>query len=258
VRDDARRGLRTLAHGTTNHGNQFLAPDKRRLPTTYYGPTSGVGLLLAHSPRLFGEGAAIGIVGLGTGTLACYRAPDQAYRFYEIDPVIRDLATGGLFTYIADCAPRSTVVIGDARIALEREATAQHDVLVIDAFSSDAIPLHLLTREAMQTYRRAIRPDGALMIHISNRFIDLEPVLAALVRDAGMAAMMREDLQENRASGLVTSKWVVIAPDAQRLAAIRAATGPERWRSLAAPAASVWSDQYASTLTYFRWDALVR
>lgn len=255
VSDLTEHGIRQLAHGTTQHGRQYLDPDKRREPTAYYGRNAGVGLLLASASDVFGARAQVGIVGLGAGTLACYREPDQVYRFYEIDPVILEFSTRGQFTFLSDCAPDSKTIIGDARIALEEEPAAQYDVLVVDAFSSDAIPLHLLTREALQAYRRSIQPDGALVIHISNRFIDLEPVLAALARDAGMTALMRADAPDS-STGLTASNWVVMTPNAASLAAIRQATGADKWRSLEPAADTVWSDQYASTLKQFRWNRL--
>ena len=246
---------RQLTHGTTLHGRQFLSAEKRREPTTYYGRTAGVGLLLANASKVYGPGAQVGIVGLGAGTLACYREPDQTYRFYEIDPAILEFSNRGKFTFLSDCAPGSETVIGDARIALEEEAPAQYDVLVVDAFSSDAIPLHLLTREALQAYRRAIKPGGAVAIHISNRFIELEPVLADLAQDSGMAATLRFDVPEN-ADHLTASKWVVLSPSAESLAAIKQASGADRWSQLDQAAGAVWSDQYASTLPHFRWNKL--
>ncbi len=255
VGDDTVQGLRILAHGTTDHGRQFLAPEKRREPTAYYGRSAGVGLLLANTAKAMGKGAAVGVVGLGTGTLACYREPDQTYRFYEIDPVILEFSTRGKFTFLADCAPDSETVIGDARIALEQEPGGQYDVLVVDAFSSDSIPLHLLTREALQTYRRSIKDGGAIAIHISNRFINLEPVLAALVRDAGMSAAVRGDFPDPK-TGLTASIWVVMTPREDTLTALRQVSPANSWRNPVAPAQTVWSDQYASTLPHFRWNAL--
>lgn len=255
VGDDAERGVRILAHGTTDHGCQFLAAGKRREPTAYYGRSAGIGLLLAATSKLMGKDADVGVVGLGTGTLACYREPDQTYRFYEIDPVVLEFSTRGRFTFLADCAPDSETVIRDARIALELEPGGQYDVLVVDAFSSDSIPLHLLTREVLQTYRRSIRDSGAIAIHISNRFIDLEPVLAALARDAGMHAAVRVDYPEP-AKGLTASIWVAMAPRADTLAALRKVSPADSWRDPVAPAPSVWSDQYASTLPHFRWHNL--
>jgi spermidine synthase len=255
VSDYAAAGFRQLKHGTTQHGRQYLAPEQRREPTAYYGRGSGVGLLLTNAAKVYGAGAKVGVVGLGAGTLACYREPDQDYRFYEIDPAILEFSTRGRFTFLSDCAPDSETVIGDARIALEEEAAAQYDVLVVDAFSSDAIPLHLLTREALQAYRRSITSEGALAIHISNRFIDLEPVLAALAEDAEMAAMVRHDSPDTTA-GLTPSKWVVMTPNAASLAAIKQASGADQWRAIEPAADSVWSDQYASTLTQFRWNLL--
>ncbi|KPF63771.1 spermidine synthase [Porphyrobacter sp. AAP60] len=249
-------GLRILASGTTDHGRQFLHPEKRREPTAYYGRNSGVGLLLARTSQVMGKGADIGVVGLGTGTLACYREPDQTYRFYEIDPAILDFSAAGKFTFLADCAPDSETVIGDARLALEREPAGQYDVLVVDAFSSDSIPLHLLTREALQTYRRSITDGGAIAIHISNRFFNLEPVLAALAQDAGLFAAVRADAPDT-ASMLTYSVWVVMAPQETTLTAITQDSPPATWRKPVAPAPSVWSDQYASTLPQFRWHELV-
>ncbi|MFN4239016.1 MAG: spermidine synthase [Erythrobacter cryptus] len=249
-------GLRQLTHGTTLHGRQALDPALRREPTTYYGRSAGVGLVLANAARLFGPGADLGIVGLGAGTLACYRQNDQTYRFYEIDPAVLAFSRAGRFSYLADCAPESETVIGDARIKLEEEPAGQYDVLVVDAFSSDAIPLHLLTREALAAYRRAIRPQGLVVVHISNRFIELEPVLAALARDAGMAAAVRFD--RPAANGPLTpSKWVVLSPSPQTLAALTQASGAARWQPLAPPSDTVWSDQYASTLAHFRWNTLI-
>lgn len=255
LQETPEQGFRQLTHGTTLHGRQYLDADKRREPTTYYGRSAGVGLLLANASKVFGPAAEIGIVGLGAGTLACYREPDQTYRFYEIDPAILEFSTRGQFSYLADCAPGSETIIGDARIELEEGAAAQYDVLVVDAFSSDAIPLHLLTREALQAYRRATKPNGAVVIHISNRFIELEPVLAALAQDAGMAVAVRFDRPE-QGRDLTPSKWVVMTPDAQTLATIKQATGEDKWTTLDQKAGSVWSDQYASTLVHFRWNTL--
>ena len=255
VSDLTEHGIRQLTHGTTQHGRQYLDPATRREPTAYYGRTSGVGLLLTKASAVFGPQARVGIVGLGAGTLACYREPQQSYRFYEIDPAILAFSSQGQFTFLSDCAPASETVIGDARLALETEAAAQYDVLVVDAFSSDAIPLHLLTREALQAYRRSITDKGAIAIHISNRFIDLEPVLAALTKDAGMTAAVRVD-DPDSSRGLTVSKWVLLTPDAATLSGIAQATGPGQWRELAPPIDSVWSDQYASTLTQFRWNVL--
>jgi hypothetical protein len=149
VSDLTGHGIRQLTHGTTQHGRQYLDPAMRREPTAYYGRSSGVGLLLGSASTVFGPQARVGIVGLGAGTLACYREPQQSYRFYEIDPAILAFSTQGQFTFLSDCAPASQTVIGDARLALETEPAAQYEVLVVDAFSSDAIPLHLLTREAL-------------------------------------------------------------------------------------------------------------
>ncbi len=240
-------GKRQLLHGTTLHGEQWLDPRRETLPTTYYGPTSGAGLALLAAPRLFGEHARIAVVGLGTGTLACYRRPGQAWTFYEIDPAVLAFSQRHVFTYLERCAPRVPVVLGDARLKLAEAAPASLDVLAVDAFSSDAIPLHLLTDEAAGVYFRALAPDGILLIHISNRYVDLEPILAALARERGLAAAIRRDYPF---VDLSKSNWVALSRDPAKLAALTARGG---WRPLATPAGTVWRDDFASIVPYLTW-----
>ncbi len=242
---DTESGLRNLVHGTTLHGVQRLDPGGQTAPTTYYGTESGVGLALASAERLYGPGARIGAVGLGVGTLACYKRPGQSWTFFEIDPAVLEFSRSGQFTYLERCAPEAPVVIGDARLQLESLPAESFDILVVDAFSSDAIPLHLLTREAQQGYFRTLGPDGLLLIHISNRFIDLEPVLAALAREDGLVAMLREDRTRGRA--MSPSNWVALSRSPAQL---RALTQDGQWRALSPPAADVWRDDYASILPH--------
>lgn len=257
VKDIEQRGVRVLAHGTTVHGGQFLAPAQQREPTSYYGRGAGVGLVLGNSVALFGEAADIGIVGLGAGTLACYREPGQSYRFYEIDPVVLEFSQRKRFTFLAQCSPGSETVIGDARLRLESEPAGQFDVLVVDAFSSDAIPLHLLTREAFAIYNRAIRADGALLIHISNRFLDLEPVLARAAQECGCSIALRWDLDPPRGKELTRSNWVVMTPKPDTMERIKQATGADKWREAGAPLEEPWTDDYASILPLIEWNHLM-
>jgi hypothetical protein len=169
-----------LTSGTTLHGLQNRSPRLRLEPTTYYTSQSGVGLAMRSTETLFGPDARIGVVGLGTGTLACYALPGQQWRFFEIDPAMVGIATrSGHFTFVQSCTPRARIEIGDARLSLSRAPRAGLDLLALDAFSSDVVPVHLLTREAFAVYGRALQPAGLLLVHISNRYIDLEPVVAA-------------------------------------------------------------------------------
>lgn len=173
---------RILIHGRTLHGRQFLAKEKRSYATTYYGADSGVGLALKHAPRH--SGLRVGIVGLGTGTLATYAQAGDVYRFYEIDPNVIPLAREH-FSFLNDCPGQVDLILGDARLSLEREPPQNFDVLVLDAFSSDAIPVHLLTREAWDIYQRHLRPDGIIAVHVTNRYFDLQPVVERLAEHVG-------------------------------------------------------------------------
>jgi hypothetical protein len=179
-------------HGATTHGLQFVSPEKALLPTSYYGEHSGIGLALRHLPRE--SGRRLGLVGLGTGTLAVYGQAGDTLRIYEINPAVEKLARDP-FTHLARSPAKIDVVMGDARLSLEQELTAgqpqQFDLLALDAFSSDAIPAHLLTKEAFELYLKHMRPDGVIAVHISNRYLDLEPVVRALAQhfDLNMAVI---------------------------------------------------------------------
>ena len=246
---------RQLVHGTTVHGAQNLgSPERERMPTTYYVPDSGVGLAMAAAPALFGGDARIDVVGLGTGTLACYARPGQAWTFYEIDPAVVRIARQS-FSFVPRCLPDARIVLGDARLSLARAAPQGADILVVDAFSSDSIPMHLLTREAFANYRRRLAPDGLLLVHISNRHLNLEPVLAGVAANGGWQAMLREyhadrKLAEQNYNGSV---WVALSADAQmlaRLKAFKAAT----WRPLRlGECPIVWTDEYSSLLPIVQW-----
>ena len=177
--------IRTLAHGTTLHGQQSLEEAHAREPMSYYGAGSGVAIALGQAQALYGAGARIGIVGLGTGTLACFHRPGEDWRFFEIDPAVLAYSRNGTFTFVSRCAPDAKVVLGDARLDLAAMPAGSLDLLAVDAFSSDAIPLHLLTDEAFGVYLDKLGPRGLLLVHISNRFIELEPVLAAVARKRG-------------------------------------------------------------------------
>lgn len=256
VRDGEFTGLRGLTHGTTLHGLQFSDRSRERQPTSYYTRSSGVGMALSQAERIVGPAARIGVVGLGVGTLACYRQPDQSYEFFEIDPLVASYSKNGTFTFLRRCAPAAPIRFGDARLVLAAAGPAQFDMLVIDAFSSDSIPVHLMTREAFAVYRRALKPGGVLLVHISNRYIELEPVVAALSVESGMRALQRVDLDKGDA-GRTPSLWVALAADPKLLDRLEAASPPGAWEALPVATTRAWSDDFASILPFLRWDRVL-
>jgi len=245
-RDD---GDRILMHGTTIHGIQRAAPDSRE-PTAYYGRSSGVGLALANAESIVGPNARVGAVGLGVGTLACYRQPGQQWTFFEIDPTVLHFSRDGEFTFLDQCAPDANMQMGDARLRLEDLPADSFDILVIDAFSSDAIPLHLLTLEAMAIYERALAPGGLLLLHTSNRYVSLEPVVSRLAEASGMSAMVWQD-DPVRRNDLYSSTWIALAPGPEPLNVLSSTAD---WRLLVEPEGPVWTDDYASVLPYLVWE----
>ena len=256
IRDDEATKTRNLLHGTTIHGVQSLDPGQRRTPLSYYGAKSGAGLVLTKAEAMFGQNARVGVVGLGGGTLACYSRPGQTWTFFEIDPVVWDYSRDGTFTFLRDCTPDAKVIIGDARLELEKLPKAEFDVLAVDAFSSDSIPLHLLTDEALGIYTNALTDNGVLLIHISNRFMRLEPAIAALAQKRGLAALQVID---RPAKGSLTraSQWVVLARDPATLSKLGGAMGDRRWQPLVKPEGPAWTDDHASILPYIQWRQLL-
>lgn len=197
---------RTLTHGTINHGEEFLMPARRDLPTTYYGPGTGVSLAIQEQGKR--RAIRVGVIGLGTGTLAAYGREGDYYRYYEINPLVLGIARTQ-FSFLPDCKAKLDVAMGDARLSLEKEAPEHFDVLAVDAFSSDSIPVHLLTREAMEIYFRHLNPDGILAVHISNRYLDLQPVLDGEVKALGKVARL-VDNDEDEAQDVFSATWVLI------------------------------------------------
>ena len=268
VTDYPASNQRRLAHGTTLHGLQRTDAAHRRDPTTYYGHQSGVGLTLDKAEALAGPNASVGIVGLGAGTLACYRKAGQHWTIFEIDPVMVDIARDpSKFTFLTDCAGDTPIVIGDARLQLANQPAGRFDVIVIDAFSSDAIPLHLLTEEAIGIYARAMKPDGILLIHISNRFFDLEPVLAAEAKARGWTSAIRMDPGPigDEYGDLTGSNWVALTATPQRMQQLTGGIRPRKdsgdldaWVPLdARPGFTRWTDDYASTLPVLIWKNII-
>ena len=222
-----------LSHGTTVHGAQRVRDAKGNAivdttPGTYYHPKGpmAVALNLARD-RLAKQGridGRYGIVGLGAGSLACYARPGEAWRFYEIDPVVVRIAQDArIFSFLQRCMPTLDIVLGDARLTLAKEKPAAFDVLIIDAFSSDAVPVHLLTAEAIRMYLDKLAPDGVLVLHISNRYLDLDGVVAATrALIPGLDGVLMEDDEDDGTHATAASTAAVLSRSKEALAAIRA------------------------------------
>lgn len=208
VFDNAEHTWRILAHGTISHGGQFLDPTKANQPSTYYSSDSGVGLAITNLP----EGPRrLGVVGLGAGSLATYGRPGDQLRFYEINALVEPFARR-YFTFLGHSKAATDVVLGDARLSLEAEAPQGYDLLAIDAFSSDSIPVHLLTREAFALYFRHLKPGGVLAVHVSNRYLALQPVVRAAVNAFDKQARV-VDTESDQEEGNYGSSWVLVTQD---------------------------------------------
>jgi len=197
--------VRRLMHGTITHGEQFLSAKLRRFPTTYYGADSGVGLSIRQCQNL--GPVRVGVIGLGTGTLAAYGRPGDYFRFYEINPLVLRLAHSE-FTFLEDCPAKHEVALGDARLSLERENPENFDVLAVDAFSGDAIPVHLLTHEAFLLYFRHLKPDGVLAVHVSNKYLDLTPVVKLAAVSIGKDVRLVDT--EDEPHDVFGSTWMLV------------------------------------------------
>ena len=205
---------RSLIHGTILHGNQYLAPDLSRVSTTYFTQSSGVGRAI-ESMHPTTRRLKIGVIGLGTGTIAAYGSHGDTYRFYDINPAVIRIANSE-FTYLGNSEATIETPLGDARLSLEREPPQGFDLLAIDAFSSDSIPVHLLTYEALAIYRRHMNAGGIIAFHVTNRYLNLVPVVARLAEAHGLHAA----LVTNESDGGLTSTsdWVLVSDSAGSLA----------------------------------------
>ena len=251
---------RMLVHGTTLHGVQNLgSPERERMETTYYAPLSGVGLAMQAAPSLFGPNARIAVVGLGAGTLACYAQQGQNWTFYEIDPaVVRIARDPHRFTFLSGCKPDARIEVGDARLLIEHEPRAAADLLVVDAFSSDSVPMHLLTSEAFADYRRLLVPNGLLLVHISNRYLDLKPVVAGAAATGGWSASLRE-YRPDKAGGdrnETGSNWIALSPSQATLGKLLTGSHAEWYALHPRPGFAPWTDDHASVLPLINFSGL--
>ncbi|MGI9022261.1 MAG: spermidine synthase [Acidimicrobiales bacterium] len=247
---DRDRRLHLLVHGTTVHGAQSTDPTRRLDPLTYYwalGPVFATPPGRTPTPE-------VAVIGLGTGSLACYGQPTQQWTFYEIDPAVERLARNpSLFTFLRDCPPTSDVVVGDARRSLSRASGDEFGVIVVDAFTSDSIPMHLLTREALSLYLDRLADGGIIAFNVSNRYLDLDLVLGDLAGDARLTAMVRDGPNVTEAQveeGKAGSVWVAMARRSSDLATL--ASDPT-WAPLPArPESRVWTDDFSNLLGAFK------
>ncbi len=240
--------LRTLTNGTIQHGTQIWGSEaQRKIPTTYYAEDSGIGLALRNC--CIGRRRNIGVIGLGAGTIAAYGQPGDRIRFYEINPADIPIAQN-VFTYIRESGAQISFAGGDARTSLTREAPQHFNVLAVDAFSGDAIPLHLLTVEALELYRHHLAAGGIIAYHISNQHVNLEPPIALLARNAGMHAVRVSSLA-NDARDEFGSTWILLSDDPSFFATpdVAAHSHPAEIR----PGLRLWTDQYSSLLPVLRW-----
>jgi hypothetical protein len=228
-----------LVHGRITHGSQFTDPVKRHWATSYYGEQSAVGQAIRYFQR--SGGVRLGAIGLGVGTLAAYAKPKDVFRFYEINPEVLRMAREH-FTYLADCRGKWDVVMGDARLSLEAESPQRYQILVLDAFSGDAIPTHLLTREAFEVYRRHLVPGGVIAVHVSNKYLRLVPVVRRLAEEF--------DLKTTRISAardedrlLSSNDWVLMT---RNEAFLRAHPPKPPYSADDDQRVRLWTDQYSN------------
>jgi SAM-dependent methyltransferase len=232
---------RILMNGTIEHGAQFLSPARADLPTAFFGSASGIGILLLD--RQHQGPLSVAVVGLGAGTIAAYGREGDTYTFYEINPLVIQVANSD-FTFLRDSKARISVVPGDGRISLSRENGKKFDVIAVDAFSGDAVPVHLLTREAMQLYIRQLANGGVLALHVSNKYLDLVSVVSALASDLGLYGLIIHN-EPDPARAVRRSTWVLLSPDPGVIE-----SGPLRQAGLILRPSTVppWTDDYSDLL----------
>jgi hypothetical protein len=237
--------FRKLSHGRIAHGLQYLDDNKQDWPTLYYGRSSAVGITFDHLRHVHKGPLRVGVVGLGTGTIATYGRPEDLFRFYEINPDV-DWFARNHFTFLSRSQARLETVPGDARLSLDREladsGSQQYDLLVVDAFRNDAIPIHLLTRECGETYFRHLKENGVLLLHISNRYLDLEPVVRGLAAAHALPVVRcHAGLEPER--GAITSTWMAVTRNTALSERLRAA---DETPVQELPGEILWTDDFSA------------
>ena len=233
---DSDSRVRRLIHGVILHGEQYLKPERRTEPTTYYGPDSGIGLAIKNTAQ---ENQRVGVIGLGTGTLAVWGKAGDHYQFYDINPQVVDIAQSE-FTYLKDSKAEIRISLGDARLSLEREAPHDFDVLAVDAFSSDSIPVHLITKEAMAVYLNHVKPGGAIVFHVTNRFLKLAPVVKQIADELGLyTALIVDEADETAFS---KTDWVIVTRDKSLIE--KEAIAKKSGEIVTIPGLRLWTDDF--------------
>jgi hypothetical protein len=256
VTEDPNRTAHRLFHGSTLHGQQSLEPESAREPLTFFTRSGPIGQIFAAiGPRLQQPGTRVAIVGLGAGTLAAYAGASQRWTFYEIDPMVERIARDErYFTYLRDCLAESLdVVLGDARLRLKEAPDHAYHLIVLDAFSSDSLPVHLVTREAIRLYRSRLAAGGILAFNLSNRYLDLDPLIGRQARDAGLVCRIAYDLKiskEEDWAGKQPSIWAVMASSAGDLGSL--ASDPRWQEPRTRPDSRAWTDDYSDLVSYLR------
>lgn len=239
-----------LSHGTTLHGKQWLNPSNRSEPVSYYhrqGPVGEVFSKFSGKKKI----NRIAVTGLGTGSIAAYAGPGQEIDFYEIDPAVKRISTDpAFFSFLSECKARWKVVLGDARLTMEKAPPNYYGIIILDAFSSDSIPVHLLTKEAVNLYFSKLRKDGALLIHITNRYVNLAPVLAKLADENDFSDRLRDDNEDDEI-GKDGSTWVLLARNENDLGGLSRSSN---WKKIEPRStASAWTDDFSNILSVFKW-----
>jgi hypothetical protein len=239
---DDPNAVRRLMHGVIMHGEQYREPNLSRQPTSYYGPDSGIGLAIRHYKD---RPLKLGVIGLGTGTLAAWGKSGDVFRFYELDPQVLAVSQSD-FTYLKDSKAKIETALGDARLTLEREPAQRFDILVIDAFSSDSIPVHLVTREALAVYRKHMQPDGIIAFHLTNRYLDLPPVVKKIADAHGMASVLVSHDPDENDDRYARTDWTLVSADPAFLQsdAVKRVQSPVE----VAPGLSLWTDDFNNLL----------
>ncbi len=243
-----------LSHSGTLHGRQSLEASRLCEPLSYYHASGPLGQVFAtvkeRSPHW-----RVGAIGLGAGSIASYKQPDQQWIFFELDPTVVKIAfNSNYFTYLNDCSQDVRVIPGDARLSLSRQPDHQFEMILLDAYSSDSIPIHLITREALQLYLDKLTEKGILVFHLSNQYLDLRSVVANLAHDAGLAYLMQDDVslsRQERSLGKEFSRWAIMARDPETFGKL--ATDP-RWGRLEETQGQVWTDNYSSIFSVLNWN----
>jgi hypothetical protein len=244
-----------IVHGGIVHGQQSLDPKRRREPMAYYFRTGPIGQMFATFKGDYAK-KDIAVVGLGAGGLAAYAQRGENWTFYEIDPVVEYIAREPkYFSYLEDAPANMKVILGDGRLQLEEAPDGAYDLLILDAFSSDALPMHLITREALQLYVKKLSPRGVLVFNTSNLHLELEPVLGNLAKDAGLATLFENDtfvdaaMERDMKLGKTPSRWTLMAREKSHFGPL---ASDKRWRpARTRPDMRVWTDDYSSLLSVF-------